>query len=305
MNDDTKFKDATCTEAARYYYSCADCGRVEKNDARTFENGAPNGHDWDWVEDVPATCVQPGVKHRECAACHAREDENTPIPATGDHKYTAEVVNDDTRFRDATCTEKARYYYSCADCGRVERNDAHTFENGAPNGHSFVFVSETPSTCAEVGHQDFRCETCGETRSDPLPKAAHTPETVPGKAASCTETGLTAGVKCGVCGVTLEAQRVIAKLPHTYGEPVTVKAPTCTGTGTAKRFCTVCGAAGETVTLKAKGHRDDNGDKVCDDCGASLKSGNECPYCGEVHSGFFGSILGFFHRIAYFFKNLF
>ena len=72
-------------------------------------------------------------------------------------------------------------------------------------------------------------------------RAAHTPETVPAKAATCTENGLTDGEKCSVCGNILTAQSAIPAKGHSPG-----KAATCT---TAQR-CIVCG---ETL-VKAKGH---------------------------------------------------
>jgi|GEM_PF-1384055 Bacterial surface proteins containing Ig-like domains len=44
----------------------------------------------------------------------------------------------------------------------------------------------------------------------------HVEEVVPGKAATCTETGLTDGKKCSVCGEILEAQKEIPALGHDY-----------------------------------------------------------------------------------------
>ena len=45
---------ATCTNAAVYYYSCANCGAVESNASHTFTNGAALGHSygtpsWAWT----------------------------------------------------------------------------------------------------------------------------------------------------------------------------------------------------------------------------------------------------------------
>ena len=71
--------------------------------------------------------------------------------------------------------------------------------------------------------------------------AAHTPETVPGKAATCTSTGLTDGSKCSVCGIILTAQSAIPAKGHSPG-----KAATCT---TAQR-CIVCGEK-ETQAIPA------------------------------------------------------
>ena len=50
------------------------------------------------------------------------------------------------------------------------------------------------------------------------------------------------------------------------------------------------GNGGSTVT--------DNGNGVNGQVGP-------CPYCGNYHTGFFGALVGFFHRIFYFFKTMF
>ena len=85
--------------------------------------------------------------------------------------------------------------------------------------------------------------------------AAHTEEEIPAVEATCTSTGLTAGVKCAVCGEILVAQEEVPMAAHTEEEIPAVEA-TCTSTGlTAGVKCSVCGeilVAQEEVP--AKGH---------------------------------------------------
>ena len=69
---------------------------------------------------------------------------------------------------------------------------------------------------------------------------AHTEEEIPAVEATCTSTGLTAGVKCSVCGEILVAQEEVPAKGHSYGEWVTVKAPTENEEGLAERYCSVC-----------------------------------------------------------------
>ena len=72
-------------------------------------------------------------------------------------------------------------------------------------------------------------------------KSDHTPVTDPAVAPTCTETGLTEGSHCSVCGETLEAQQTVPVLGHT---PVTdpAVAPTCAEAGkTEGSHCSVCG----------------------------------------------------------------
>ncbi|MBE6974235.1 MAG: cadherin-like beta sandwich domain-containing protein, partial [Ruminococcaceae bacterium] len=92
-------------------------------------------------------------------------------------------------------------------------------------------------------------------------------EIIPGKAPTCTETGLTEGKKCTVCGETLVAQEVLPANGHTE-ETIPGKAPTCTETGlTEGKKCTVCG---ETLVaqdeIPATEHYFEHG--FCVDCGA-------------------------------------
>ena len=90
---------------------------------------------------------------------------------------------------------------------------------------------------------------------DALPKAKHVVVVDAAVPASCTETGLTEGSHCSVCGKEIVKQEVIEALGH---KPVAVdaKAPTCTEAGlTAGSVCSVCGevlTAQETVP--ALGH---------------------------------------------------
>ena len=76
--------------------------------------------------------------------------------------------------------------------------------------------------------QHQKCTRCGllfkGTSLEPVSadslkveKKPHTEKAIPGKAATCKESGLTDGKKCSVCGEILAAQTEIAKLPHTYG----------------------------------------------------------------------------------------
>ena len=113
----------------------------------------------------------------------------------------------------------------------------------------------------------------------------HDEETVTGKAATCTETGLTDGTKCRVCGETLKAQDVIPALNHKdddgdyecdrCGENLCVDhAPaeavkenevnaTCEEAGSYDSvvYCSNCGyqISRDKVTVDALGHKMDDG----------------------------------------------
>ena len=86
-----------------------------------------------------------------------------------------------------------------------------------------VRENEKAPTCTTEGSYDsvVYCATCGEELSREtvtVPTIPHTEEIIPGKEATCTETGLTDGVKCSVCGEILVAQEVIEALGHDWQE---------------------------------------------------------------------------------------
>jgi hypothetical protein len=74
-----------------------------------------------------------------------------------------------------------------------------------------------------------------------IPEHEHVEETVVGKPATCTETGLTDGVKCSVCGKVLTAQQEIPALGHEYGDLIAKVKATAEADGMkAHYFCDVC-----------------------------------------------------------------
>ena len=79
----------------------------------------------------------------------------------------------------------------------------------------------------------------------------HTLVTVPGKAATCTQTGLTDGVKCSACGYVQTAQQTIPAAGHSYTAVVTE--PTCTQKGYTTYTC-ACGDSYIDNPVDAKGH---------------------------------------------------
>ena len=101
-------------------------------------------------------------------------------------------------------------------------------------------------------------------------------EVLPGKAATCTEAGLTEGLKCADCNAILVAQEIIPALGHEYTPVVT--APTCTKSGYTTYTC-VCGDSYVADYVPALGHNYVDG--VCTGCGRNENGGG-----GNTGSGF-------------------
>ena len=100
-------------------------------------------------------------------------------------------------------------------------------------------------------------------------------EIITGYAATCTDFGLTDGIKCVDCGSITKEQEIIPAIGH-QKETIPGKAATCTDAGrTSGMRCSVCGATLKAQTIiPAKGHT--WSEEVNED------GEFECLYCDEV-----------------------
>ena len=156
-------------------------------------------------------------------APHAHAEEDTcPESEDGKHDWELYVV-------EPTCTENGFQVYQCTRC-YVWMNDGETIP---ALGHDWgEWITRKEATCTESGTRYHQCNRCHEGETEDIPAKGHTPVTVPGKAATCTEAGTSDGVKCSVCGEVLSAQQTLPALGHSYQ-------------GGA---CVRCGAADPAVT---------------------------------------------------------
>ena len=187
---------------------------------------------------------------------------------------------------DATCTAPK----TCSSCKITigEKLD-HTYTN---------YVSNNDATCTADGTKTGTC-VCGEknTIADEGSALGHTEATVAGKDATCTDTGLTEGKKCSVCGVITVEQSELPANGHTdddknykcdvceanlctdhVEEIIEGKDATCTETGlTEGKKCSICGSIMlEQEIIPASGHKASADDG---DCTTAVKCANNgCDY---------------------------
>ena len=247
---------------------------------------------------VEPTCDTPGsVQYWHCDECgndyldekgHERIDDVTidilPHIPVVDQGIPADCENDGL-------TEGSH----CATCGEV----IVAQEVIPALGHEMgTFTRVSNPTCTQTGLETSVCTRCGETIERVIPATGHTEEVLPGTPATCTEAGLSDGVRCSVCGAVLVAQEAIPAKGHTYGETVVIEEASCLRDGKQESVCADCG---ETVTerIPALGHdrvyepaieatcetSGRTGRVVCDRCGMVLEEGETIPPLGHEIEG--------------------
>ncbi|MCI6059260.1 MAG: putative Ig domain-containing protein [Clostridiales bacterium] len=176
-------QEPTCKQTGmQAHYKCSVCNKyfdeskTEKTEAELTIPVNPNAHDFGaWIEEVPATCKDTGVKaHEDCNRCNRHFDESgneitdLTIPTNDNHDWNAWVSNGNgthtrTCKRDsdhketgtcsggkATCTSKA----VCEVCRT-------TYGDTAPHTYGDL-IPEVPATTTEFGVKEHKdCKVCG------------------------------------------------------------------------------------------------------------------------------------------------
>ncbi|MBQ7358378.1 MAG: hypothetical protein IJW65_06560 [Clostridia bacterium] len=258
----------TCTEQGYTINTCKSCGTTERTDYVTAAGHNESG----WIIASSATCDAEGSRYTVCTVCGSRMSVGT-IDAT-DHKYEEQVIAPKCSATGEGTDGYTLHY--CVDCGATYTDNviepSHTFtddDDATCNECGFW-----RNTAAECEHQyssacDATCNVCGAVRE----ASAHVEETIPGKAATCTETGLTEGKRCTVCGAVTVVQTTLAKTTHTYDNDCDASCNVCGAVRVTADHkydhgcdidCNVCGARRQPESHKY----DNNCDATCNVCGA-------------------------------------
>ena len=232
-----------------------------------------------------ATCMSTGLTDgAKCKDCGETIVEQATIPMVAHtydneyddecnicgHKHDAECAHAEIETiigKEATCTSTGLTNGTrCKDCGET-----------------IVAQSLVPIVAHSYDNEyDDECNICGHKRDA---ECSHTETTViPGKAATCTATGITDGFKCNKCGEIIAVQTTIPQVAHTESSIPAVGA-TCTATGlTEGKRCSVCLTVLVSQTVvPMKAHTEVTDAAVAATCTSTgLTEGKHCFVCLKV-----------------------
>ena len=272
----------TCVDKGVKTFTCTQKGCTADIDGHTkTEEVDALGHKYDAVVTAP-TCNDGGYTTYTCKQCEE---------GTEGHSYVADETDAlghdyDTVVTAPTCTEDGYTTYTCKQCEEGTEGHSYTADPVDALGHDYDAVVTAP-TCTEDGYTTYTCTQCKEGdeghtyTADPVDALGHKYTTLPAKAATCTESGLTAGSWCDRCELVHVEQKTVEAKGHTKTDVAAV-APTCTETGkTAGVQCSVCKEwITEQETVPATGHTEKTITGKAATCtAAGLTDGVQCSVC--------------------------
>ena len=248
------------------------------------------------VEAKDATCTADGNEaYKQCANCNkffaaaegaysekAKDSADAfVIPAPG-HKFADEFTVDTK----ATCDAEGSKSKHCANC------DAKAEVTVIPaRTHKIVDTTVAQAaTCTVDGVMNQKCENeatdeyeaCAYTTTREIPATGHKETTLDAVESTCTETGLTEGKKCTVCGTVTVKQEVTEKLGHNH--VATVTDPTCNDRGYTTHVCSRCNDTYVDTYVDARGHNYSTENATNNNDGTHTLA---CTRCAEGTTGHF------------------
>lgn len=295
----------TCTENGTSDYEvCLICGE----NATESEVVLARHSFGEWYTVIPATCENIGIKQRDCSECDYSETQD--IPATGhdfdgssckncnldkadscdcrchNDGFFAKIIWNITNFFNKLLKRNQKCNCGVIHYGTVDTNTEHI--------HNYNIQSTSNPTCENTGLKTYVC-SCGESYDEIIEALGHDEVPFGGAPATCTNEGLSQGIKCQRCDKILVNEEIIPAT-HTMSidESSSILA-TCTSDGLSVMICDACGYS-ESAVIVSTGHNYDNG--ICTSCGDDLTSNCSC----NCHAG---GLKGLIFKIILFFQKFF
>ncbi|MDE7087470.1 MAG: hypothetical protein K2O67_04675, partial [Clostridia bacterium] len=274
------------------YYHCSRCNNnfadINGNTLLNSVTESATGHSWSntWSND-------------ENSHWHECDNGCDEINGSGSHSWNSGTIT-----TPPTCTTKGVRTLTCTVCSRTKTEDVNALSHNFGAWHTTKQATED-----EAGEEQRECQrdNCDEKETQPIPKLdhVHVEEVDKAKEPTCTETGLTAGKHCSVCGNVTVAQTVVPALGHTPGDAADCTtaqtctvcgteiqvalghdyqateggvAPTCTEEGSGKLVCTRCNDQQSGDTIPALGH-----DWASEWSNDETNHWHECNRCDEIN----------------------
>ena len=178
----------------------------------------------------------------------------------------------------ATCVNNGLKERTCSGCSVVEKLNTNKV------AHNYVEINKTEAIdCSSSSTVTYECSSCKEQYKVTLPSVGHVIVIDEEVAPTCTETGLTKGSHCDVCGTTLVEQKELPATGHLWGEVIMNGEVTCKAGKTCKQICKICNDS-KNVYVPALEHKITvsgrkeatctkdgiSGIGVCDECGEEI-----------------------------------
>ena len=254
---------------------CNVCGYVRTLPGHT--------HSGTLVAAKPATCTEDGNEAYFICSCGKWFSDSACTNEITDHASVT-IGKLGHNFVGEYLFDANGHWKVCSRCNTAQTAENHVFDDNndttcnkcgyqrtiGTHTHSVErTVAATEPTCTAEGNKTYYICSCGKWFSDSactkevtaqdvtIPAKGHTAVTDPAKAATCTETGLSEGSHCSVCGHVIKAQTVTAALGHDYSGNYHYDA------GGHWKVCSRCGAA----NAKQRHNYDNDRDTKCNDCG--------------------------------------
>ena len=259
--------DSTCTEKGHYaYYECSRCGKFFDTDTDKTEIADISvkdkdyaAHDWQFVDEVAATCTEPGYTGAWlCSVCNALKPDTEPGTATDPLGHD---LGEWVETTPATCAAPGEKRKDCSRCDYFVTEEIPALDHVQGE-----YIPPVDATCLAEGRTEgYWCANCDGYYLEPtvVAKLPHAMETVNGRAPTCTEPGIPDCYRCTLCNnLYLDAegkQQVtgelgeIPALGHNFTDWVIAKQPTEDEAGRETRRCLRCGTV-ENREIEALGH---------------------------------------------------